>query len=118
MDEEYVRHKDNRLATICRRPAVTERHASRIRETFVSDDKQFGWKKSQTVDEIFDGVDRVGNRGKPRGDGMRYLGSIPIIVAQIWSKQIGAPVGSREFNKYARAQLYDGEFSKLKVNFR
>lgn len=100
------------------RRVLTERHSSRVREEFVFDGDKFGFKKTQVVDEIFDGINRVGQRGKGKADGMQYLGSVPILVAQIWAKQCGAPIGSKEHTAYAKQQLYSGEWAKLKVHFR
>lgn len=113
------RHR-NGLARVPRRrePIAQQPRPSRVQEQFVFDSEQFGFKKKQVVDEVFDGIDRVGQRGKGRADGMQYLGSVPILVAQIWAKECGAPIGSKEHTAYAKRQIYDGEWSKLKVYFR
>lgn len=45
----------------------------------------------------------------------RKVGSIPEVVAQIWSAECGAAIGTREFTEYAKRKLMDGEYAKLRV---
>ena len=118
MLEEPYRHKGNRLARVPRRQEQTGQRHSSIREQFFSEDGKFGFKRTQVVDDVFEAVHSIGTYGKGRADGMRYAGSVPIIVAEIWAKQIGAPIGSKEHTEYTMRQLQSGDWSKLKVYFR
>jgi hypothetical protein len=72
----------------------------------------------QNCDDTIEAV-KIASENLPRrtkADGARYLGSAPIIVAQIWAKLCGAAPGTREFAEYARKQLSSGEYAKLKVH--
>jgi hypothetical protein len=50
------------------------------------------------------------------GSGSKYLGSVPKIVCEIWAKNCGAPVGTREWIEYAAKQLKSGDYSKFNVS--
>jgi hypothetical protein len=88
---------------------------SAINERVVDDDKSFSIVKKQIVDDVIDGVARMEAPRRPKGDGVRYVGSVPILVNQIWAKECGAPVGSKEFLKYAHHKLTNGDYSKFKA---
>jgi len=47
---------------------------------------------------------------------MRHVGQIPLALAEDWSRQCGAKIGSREFGEYVKKKLMSGEFSKLVVH--
>ena len=47
---------------------------------------------------------------------MRLAGSIPFVVAEMWSRECGAKIGSQEFAEYVKKKLMSGEFSKLIAN--
>lgn len=46
----------------------------------------------------------------------RYLGTVPVLVAQQWAKDCGAAIGTKEWAAYAKKQLKDGTWSKLRVH--
>ena len=46
---------------------------------------------------------------------VRKLGSIPFVVAETWSRECGAGIGTKEFALYAKKKLMDGEFSKFRI---
>lgn len=46
---------------------------------------------------------------------VRKLGSIPFVVAEQWSRECGAAIGSPEFAEYAKKKLMSGEFSAFKI---
>ena len=47
---------------------------------------------------------------------MRLVGSIPFVVIEMWMKESGAKMGSKEFQEYVKKKLTSGEFSKLIAN--
>lgn len=46
---------------------------------------------------------------------VRKLGSIPFVVADQWSRECGAAIGSQEFAEYAKKKLMSGEFAAFKI---
>ena len=48
--------------------------------------------------------------------GSRYLGTVPLLIAQQWAKECGAAVGSKEWSKYAVKKLKDPDWAKLRVH--
>jgi hypothetical protein len=46
---------------------------------------------------------------------MRYVGEIPLVLAEQWSKESGLGLGSKEFMEYCRKKLQDPDYKKLLV---
>lgn len=46
---------------------------------------------------------------------VRKIGSIPLVVAEQWSRECGAAIGSKEFALYCKRKLMDGDFSKFRI---
>ena len=44
---------------------------------------------------------------------VRKIGSIPFVIAEQWSRECGAAIGSREFALYCKRKLMDGDFAKF-----
>ena len=45
----------------------------------------------------------------------RLAGRIPFVVAEQWSRECGATIGSQEFLEYCKRKMMDGDFAKLRV---
>jgi hypothetical protein len=45
----------------------------------------------------------------------RKVGSIPLTIAEAWSAECGARVGSKEFGLYAKKKLMDGDFAAFRI---
>ena len=45
----------------------------------------------------------------------RKVGSIPFVVAEQWSMECGAGIGTHEFMAYCKRKLLDGDFAALRV---
>ena len=52
---------------------------------------------------------------RTKGDGARYLGSVPLIVCQIWAKECRSAIGTKEFRDYATKKLTSGDYSRFKA---
>jgi hypothetical protein len=50
-----------------------------------------------------------------KGADQHYVGSVPILVCQIWAKECKSPIGTKEWRAYAAKQLKSGEYSKFKA---
>ena len=87
------------------------------RERYVTDaDGKVARQVVQDAQGIVDGIAAARDIIKPRtapGDGT-WVGTVPIILAQTWAKECGAPIGTKEFNQYLMKKLLDGEFAKLR----
>lgn len=79
---------------------------------------QFAFKKTQDVTAILDAAkDARSEFKKDTGPaGGRYLGTVPVLIAQQWAKECGHPVGTKGWANYAKTKLADGEWSKLRIH--
>lgn len=73
-------------------------------------------KRSQDIQKILDFNKERNIEGHNRKSDMRLAGSIPFVVAEMWSRECGAKIGSQEFAEYVKKKLMSGEFSKLIAN--
>ena len=46
---------------------------------------------------------------------VRKIGSIPLVVAETWSRECGAAIGSKEFAEYAKKKLMSGDWNAFKI---
>jgi hypothetical protein len=46
---------------------------------------------------------------------VRKVGSIPLVVAEQWSRECGAAIGSKEFALYCKRKLMDGDFAAFRI---
>lgn len=46
---------------------------------------------------------------------VRKIGSIPLVIAEQWSRECGAAIGSKEFALYCKSKLMDGDFAKFRI---
>lgn len=46
---------------------------------------------------------------------VRKIGSIPFVVAEQWSRECGAAIGSKEFALYCKRKLMDGDFAAFRI---
>lgn len=87
-------------------------------EQVISDPEHVRVVLRQECDGIIEGVKAIADVSR-RGKGTnQYLGSVPVVVAEIWAKQCGAPLGSKEFAEYGKKMLLSGDWSKLKAHFQ
>jgi hypothetical protein len=81
-------------------------------------DGRLVFEQTQDSDEIVRAVhaarDMVRRDTGPAGS--RFLGSVPILLAQLWARECGAAVGTREWAQYARNKLLSDEFRDLRVH--
>jgi hypothetical protein len=83
-----------------------------------SDGKSFHFVKRQDVQGVLDAAKDAAEVLRPNTGpaGGKYLGTVPILIAQQWAKECGASVGSREWAKYAKDKLKDGTWARLRVH--
>lgn len=88
-----------------------------IKEEFDMADGKLFIRRSQDVQSLIDQNHHEASAapsmfGQAR---VRKLGSIPFVVAETWSRECGAGIGTKEFALYAKKKLMDGEFSKFRI---
>jgi len=81
-------------------------------------DGTFSFLKSQNVDDVLSAAKDAReyirkDTGPIQG---RYLGTVPVLVAQQWAKECGAAIGTKEWAGYAKKKLADGTWAKLRVH--
>ena len=45
----------------------------------------------------------------------RKVGSIPFVVAEEWSRECGAAIGTKEFALFCKKKLMDGDFAAFRI---
>lgn len=46
---------------------------------------------------------------------IRKVGSIPLVVAETWSRECGAAIGTKEFALYCKKKLMDGDNAAFRI---
>jgi hypothetical protein len=89
-----------------------------VEEMFDTDDGGLHIKRSQDTSNIVQHVkDMRDIAPKMYGDAAyRYIGEIPMVLAEQWSAECGASIGSDEFTVYCKRKLMDGDFAALRVH--
>lgn len=87
-----------------------------IKERILTDDDLLIVQRSQDVQSILDEAKHLRDFAPSRKNEMRHAGTIPFVIAEQWSRECGAAIGTKEFALYCRRKLMDGEFAKLRVH--
>ena len=45
----------------------------------------------------------------------RWVGSVPLVIAEQWSRECGAAIGTHEYATYLRRKLSDPDYKNLLV---
>jgi hypothetical protein len=48
-------------------------------------------------------------------DRTRWVGSVPLVLAEQWSKDCGAAIGTKEYAQFVKKKLADPDFKNLLV---
>lgn len=92
-------------------------HATGIAERMVEQDNLLHIRRQQDVQAIID-RNRVEAEIMPSKFGeaaWRKVGSVPFVVAEQWSAECGAGIGTKEFSDYCQRKLLDGDFAAFRV---
>ena len=87
-----------------------------VKSQYFDEDGKVIIKRSQDIQDILDFNKERNIEGHNRKADMRLAGSIPFVVIEMWMKECGAKLGSKELNEYIKKKLMSGEFSKLVAN--
>lgn len=87
-------------------------------EEMIEDDGKLHIKRHQDTSAVIDHVKNMRDIApKMFGDAAwRYIGEIPMVLAEQWSQECGATIGSKEFTLYCKRKLMDGDFAALRVH--
>jgi hypothetical protein len=88
-----------------------------ISEKITAEDNKIQVARSQDVSgilkEIHDLKDHIPSM---HGDAKaRWVGSIPLVIAEQWSRECGAAIGTHEYAGYIRKKLLDPDYKKLLI---
>jgi len=87
-----------------------------IKERMIEDGGKLHIIRSQDVQGVLDKNQRARTSELNRHSEMRHAGSIPLVIAEQWSRECGAAIGTKEFAGYVKKKLMDGDWSKLRVH--
>ena len=88
-----------------------------ISEKITAEDNKIQVARSHDVSgilkEIHDLKDHIPSM---HGDAKaRWVGSIPLVIAEQWSRECGAAIGTHEYAGYIRKKLSDPDYKKLLI---
>ena len=88
-----------------------------VKEKIVAEDNKVQVVRSQEVSgilkEIHEQRDHITSM---HGDAKaRWVGSIPLVIAEQWTRECGASIGTQEYAKYIRRKLSDPDYKKLLI---
>ena len=89
-----------------------------IKTNMTEDSGKLYVKREQDVEPLLNHIKELHNSNLTNHFGesrMRYVGEIPMILAEQWSKESGLQLGSREFMDYVKKKLKDPNYKKLLI---
>jgi hypothetical protein len=88
-----------------------------IMERMIEDDGKLHIQRSENVQSLIDANKRLADAlPSMHGDAkLRLVGRIPATIAEQWSAECGAAIGTREFLLYCKRKLMDGDFAAFRV---
>lgn len=87
-----------------------------IKERMIEQGGKLHVVRSQDVAPILDANECARNGELNRRSEMRHAGSVPFVIAEQWSRECGAAIGTKEFAEYVKKKLMDGDWAKLRVH--
>jgi hypothetical protein len=75
-------------------------------------------RRVQEIDPVLDFAKHMAeNHTKPHyGEAaVRYVGTIPQVLADTWAREAGVAIGTREFLEVAKRKLMDSDYAYLRV---
>lgn len=78
-------------------------------------------RRTQDVEQILKAIHEIPDhmsRRSAASSGMKYVGSIPNLIAVHWATESGTRLYSKEWLAYARNKMDDPTWAKLKVSYK
>lgn len=88
-----------------------------VKEKITAEDNKIQVVRSQDVSGILKEIHELKDHvPSMHGDAKaRWVGSIPLVIAEEWSRECGAAIGTHEYAGYIRKKLSDPDYKKLLV---
>lgn len=88
-----------------------------IQEKMVEQDGKLHIVKEQRVKEMLDSIHKIRDYvPDSHGDAKaRWVGSIPLVLAEEWARESGAQIGTKEFAAYLKRKLSDPDYKNLLI---
>lgn len=86
-------------------------------ERMIEEDGKLHVIRSQDVQALLDQNQQLAQTAPSmHGDAAwRFAGRIPLVIAEQWSRECGAAVGTQEFVAYCKRKLQDGDFARFRI---
>jgi len=88
-----------------------------VMERMVEDDGKLIVDRRQNIDALIE-QNKAEAAEAPSMFGqaaVRKIGSIPLVVAEQWSRECGEAIGTRAFAEYCKRKIMDGDFAKFRI---
>jgi hypothetical protein len=88
-----------------------------VKERMIEQDGKLILQRSQDIESLIK-INKHEAETAPsmHGDAaIRKVGSIPFVIAEQWSRECGASIGTREFALYCKKKLMDGDFAAFRI---
>lgn len=88
-----------------------------IMERMIEQDGKLHIQRSENVKSLIDANKALADAlPSMHGDAkLRLVGRIPAVIAEQWSGECGAAIGTKEFLAYCKRKLMDGDFAAFRV---
>jgi len=87
-----------------------------IKTQITEDEGKLYVNRIQDIKPVLDHVHNLHTSDLPSKSkemALRYVGEIPLVLAEAWAKESGLQMGSHEFLEYCKKKLKDPDFKKL-----
>jgi len=88
-----------------------------VMERMIEEDGKLVVDRRQDIDALID-QNKAEADAAPSMFGhaaVRKVGSIPLVVAEQWSRECGEAIGTKAFAEYCKRKLMDGDFAKFRI---
>lgn len=88
-----------------------------IKTNISEDEGKLIVNRTQDVDPLLEHINNLRNSDikDSKEMKMRYVGEIPLVLAELWASECGARLGSPEHLEYCSKKLKDPDYKKLLV---
>jgi hypothetical protein len=88
-----------------------------IKEKMIVEDGKLHITKEQNVSPMLDAIHNIREHlpdahGDAKG---RWVGSIPLVLAEQWCMESGAQIGTQEYAAYVKRKLMDPDYKRLVI---
>jgi hypothetical protein len=89
---------------------------SEVSTSIKEEDGKVHISRTQDIQRILDWNKERSIEGHNRKSDFRHAGRIPNVVVEMWLRESGLKLGSKEFQEYVKKKLMTGDYGRLIVN--